>query len=209
MISEVAHRYLLICALVCGAQLSAAESAVQQDQPEVVVRSVVDGVLLAVEANRDIHEMDLAPLRREIGAVLGDHVPFDRIAERVMGQHAGRATPAQRDRFTAVLADDLIRRHARTLVMLGPISVEVLSLERSAPDRALVGLRAAPDASTSTVLVCELALTEQGWVLQNISADERDLGVALEDRFAALLSMHDGSIDAVLDAWSGEPAAAD
>lgn len=206
MTSEVVLRTLLLCMLLAA---GAATGAAPQEAPEALVRSMADGILLAVEANRDIHETDPAPLRREIRAVLGEHVAFDRIADRVMGRHVEQATPAQRDRFAALLAETLIRRHARRLVMQGPSSVEILSVGRSTPDRATVRLRALPASASPVTLGCELTRTEEGWVLLNITVEGRDLGRALEDRFAALLSMHDGSIAAVLDAWAGDPVAVD
>ncbi|MEE4300638.1 MAG: ABC transporter substrate-binding protein [Pseudomonadales bacterium] len=206
MTSEIVFRNLSLWLLLAAA---AAASASQQDTPEELVRSLADGVLLAIEANRDIHETDPAPLRREIRAVLGEHVAFDRIADRVMGRHVARATAAQRDRFAALLAETLIRRNVRMLALQGPTAVEVLAVERPAPDNAMVHLRALPVSAAPVTLDCELARSEQGWVLLNLIIEGRDLGVGLEDRFAALISMHDGSIAAVLDAWAGEAVAVD
>ena len=198
------RRLAALCVLSIAALVQPLQA---QDAPaaDVVVRSTAESIMAAVAANRDIYATDPAPLRREVRALLGEQVAFERIARGVMGRHREGATPAQIDRFATVFTSTLIELYAGALVALEAESIEVQPAEQSRPDRARVTMEVTTTAGQKFTLFYSMALGEGGWEVRNMVVNGINLGVTFRNRFDALASEQGGDVDAVIDAWAEAP----
>ena len=196
----IAVAFLLLAGLAARAE---AERAADE-----LVRATADAIMAAAAANRDLYATDPAPLRREIRAILGDHVAFERIARGVMGRHREAATPAEADRFAGVFTDTLIERYAGTLVALEAERIEVLPAELQREDLARVRVEVTTNDGRRCTLLFAMAPGETGWEVRNMVVDGTNLGATFRDRFDALMGEHGGAVAAVIDAWNAAAAPA-
>jgi phospholipid transport system substrate-binding protein len=197
-------RALAVVLVALGALTARAEEPPAAD---ALVRGTTDSIMAAVAANRDLYSTDPAPLRREIRAILGDHVAFERIARGVMGRHGADATPAEAGRFSGVFTDTLIELYAGALVALEAESIEVLPAELQREDRARVTMEVTTTDGQSFTLFYSMALGEAGWEVRNMVVNGINLGLTFRNQFDALMGEHGGSVEAVIDEWAAASAA--
>lgn len=139
-----------------------------------------------------------------VESVLDPVVDFGFIARGVMGKHAERATPEQRERFAKVFKQTLVNTYAKGLAGYGDYDITVVP-----PEEDVSGKRTVPvwlnvsDGDTTHRLAFTMKLNRQGnWKVTNMILNGVNLGKAFRGQFENAIKKNNGDIDAAIESWS-------
>lgn len=198
-------------ALVLGLSLllvAASSGWAQQAGPDEVIERGADRLLELIERHGDDYEDNPEPFFEAVDESMAGFVDYGSFARGVMARHWSEASKAQRERFTKVLRDGLVRSYATAMVGFELSSVEVRPLQDNhvRGDRAIVRMDVTTAGGDDYTLQYAMARSdEHGWRVRNVEVmGVVDLGRAYRSQFSSAMRS-EGSIADVIDAWSSEP----
>ena len=189
--------------LLISSMSVASESAVEAVRQ--VVAKNVEEVLAKYEQEKPFFETDPKRFYLNMDAALSQIVDFRRIAARVMGKYARRATKTQRGRFSTVFKSSLFETYTKTLVESGSFKINVVkaALNSRSDKRASVDLSVVSESGNVYPVTYSMYFTKDGqWLMENVIVFGVNVGLAFKDKFEAQFRVHKGDIDAVIDNWS-------
>src|SRR5579859_1356238 len=123
--------YVLLCALLLGAALSAhAETT-----PNQVVQGIVDDLGKTMETRRAELQKDREALLKTIDSIVLPHFDIDYASILVLGANARAASPEQRARFAHAMYNSITHRYAEGLLKYTEGRVKVLPFQGELNDK--------------------------------------------------------------------------
>jgi len=179
------------------------------EEIETEVRQVVEDSTqqLVDKLNKEKANYSENPERfySEMDAALSELVDFKRIAARVMGKYARKATKEQRSRFLVSFKRSLYVAYSRALVESGAfeISVNDAKLNPRSDKKASVNLVVTSASGNQYPVVYSMHFAKNNeWMLENVIVNGVNVGLAFRDRFNQEVREQKGDLDSVIDGWS-------
>jgi len=197
----------VILALVLVSNAFAETNVEAIDKSEAVKQVVEQSVQnLLLKYNKELPYFETDPDRflREMDIALTEIVDFRRIAARVMGKYARKASKEQKNRFVNIFKKSLYSTYTTTLVETGveKINVTKAKINTRSDKKASVDLSVISDNGTVFPVVYSMYKTKDGkWLLENVIVFGVNVGLAFRDRFEQQYRKQKGNIDAVIDGW--------
>ena len=148
-------------------------------------------------------KLSINDLANRIASQFAPLINRERVALRVMGKYAKKATKSERLKFAKQLEKSLTDAYSRGVISYGG---ERLSLPDEAkivkPGRALV--TASVESLGRPPLSIQFALMhhkERGWLIENIAVSGVNVGLTLRQQFDFLVKKN-GSINGAISNWS-------
>ncbi len=187
-----------------------AEKRVAKDI-EVEVQQVVESSTqqLVMKLNKEKANYTENPERfySEMDAALSELVDFKRIAGRVMGKYARKATKEQRSKFLVSFKRSLYMAYSKALVESGAfeISVNEAKLNSRSNKKASVNLVVTSASGNQYPVVYSMHFSKNNeWMLENVIVNGVNVGLAFRDRFNQEVRGQKGDLDKVIEGWSSK-----
>ena len=187
-----------------GASEVYAEANKADDVRKVVEENVAE-LLSEYERLKPTYEQDPEGFYASMDAALSKIVDFKRIAARVMGKYARKASKEQRGQFTQVFKDSLFDTYTKTLVESGSFQIKVTkaALNSRSDKRAKVDMDVISDSGNVYPVSYSMYQNKQGqWLMENVIVFGVNVGLAFRDKFEAQYRAEKGDIAAVIDGWT-------
>ncbi len=172
--------------------------------PRDVVQTAITSITERLKKDKQALQSNPAALEKLIEEGIEPFVDVPGIARGVMGQFFRQATPEQRDRFTAVFRNSMIRTYANGLGSYNNQKIVVKPYRPGDdPARAQVDVDVTLENGTVVPVVFQMVKSPQGeWKARNILVNGLNLGLSFRQRFAQTVEQNRGSIDRAINAWS-------
>lgn len=194
----------LVVFALFGASAVHAEQDAASEVRAVVEQNVAE-LLQEYERLRPIFEEDPDQFYQSMDAALSKIVDFRRIAARVMGKYAKKASKAQRGQFTQVFKDSLFNAYTKTLVDSSSFEMKVTkaTINPRSDKRAKVDM----DVISATGSVYPVSYSmyknkEGAWLMENVVVFGVNVGLAFRDKFESQYRENKGNIASVIDNWN-------
>lgn len=197
--------FSLMMALFGGATpaLAAEGDDIAQDAVNAA-RDAVTSLLSRVEDLRPYYDSEPQRYYQGIEEEISDFVDFRQVAIGVMARFSQQASDEQIDRFAEKLRSTLTRFYGSALVEYGGQEIDYIPPENPPEDPSRgVNVRLRVMGEEQNIdLQSSMFLNEEGeWKLRNLYVGGINLRRQYHTQFAALMSRHDGDIDAVIENW--------
>jgi phospholipid transport system substrate-binding protein len=171
-------RYLTVVAallLSCSAALAqapAAAPAAAGDDPSTVVQSAAQGILNALDKDRDAYRKDPSKVAQLVNQYLLPHFDTEFAARLVLGQYWRTATPEQRQRFVDAFYHSLLSNYgsAITEFTADRLKIYPTKVEGDAA-RATVRTEIKRDTGDRISVNYYMRKTPQGWKAWDVVID--------------------------------------
>lgn len=196
---------LLILWLAFAGQLQADGKSEEEGRIKALVEQNVVELLAEYEREKNHYETDPMRFYKAMEGALSRIVDFKRIAARVMGKYARKASPDQRGQFTQVFKDSLFNTYTRTLVESGSFDIRVTKAEINprSDKRASVDMDVISDSGNVYPVTYSMYRNKNDqWLMENVIVFGVNVGLAFRDKFEAQYREHKGDIGAVIENWS-------
>ena len=201
-LSKLAFNLLLTSFMVFSTQANA-----QVDEPQDIVRTSIDKVMLSIETNRDTFEQDPTILTNEMVVILSPVVAFDSIATAVMGKYKNEATDEQKERFAKTFRETMVKLYAKALIAFESKSIEVLepSLADVSPKKAKITSHVTAEDGTVYKVIYSMRKNKEGqWQARNMIVDGINLGLTYLNQFDSAMNRYEHDIDKVINSWQSD-----
>jgi len=196
--------------LLCGSGLTSAQSISKDvSQTEVIVKNTVAvsvaELLEKFNQERDFYETEPDRFFKNMDVALSKIVDFRRIAARVMGKYARKASKEQKNNFVDVFKKSLYVTYTKTLIDSGvyKINVTKAKLNNRSNKRATVDLEVVSENGTIFPVIYSMHKTKENkWLLENVIVFGVNVGLAFRDRFEAQVRKNKGDISSVIKTWT-------
>jgi len=190
--------------VVSAQTVSAAIQPVEIVVKETVSASVAD-LLEKFNQERQFYETEPDRFFSKMDAALSKIVDFRRIAARVMGRYARKATKEQKNKFVNVFKKSLYATYTKTLIESGvnDINVTKARINSRSDKKATVDLNVISANGTVFPVIYSMHKTKDDrWLLENVIVFGVNVGLAFRDRFEKQVRKNKGDIDLVIDSWT-------
>jgi phospholipid transport system substrate-binding protein len=197
---------LAVACLLFGQNVFAEKMSVEAEVRLVVEESTQQ---LVEKLNKEKANYTENPERfySEMDAALSELVDFKRIAARVMGKYARKATKGQRSRFLVSFKRSLYVAYSRALVESGAFEILVndAKLNPRSDKKASVNLVVTSASGNQYPVVYSMHFAKNNeWMLENVIVNGVNVGLAFRDRFNQEVREQKGDLDKVIDGWSSK-----
>jgi phospholipid transport system substrate-binding protein len=182
-----------------------AKSGLESEEIRQVVEKNVLEVLELFKVEREYYETDPDRFLKSMDGALNKIVDFRRIAARVMGKYARKASKDQRNRFVQVFKDSLYSTYTKTLIDSGVFDIKVTKakLNSRSNKKAVVDMQVITDNGTVLPVAYSMYLDKQNnWMMENVIVFGVNIGLAFRDKFALQYRKNKGNLNSVIDGWN-------
>lgn len=180
-------------------------NGLESEEIRLVVEKNVLEVLELFKVEREFYDTDPDRFLSSMDSALNKIVDFRRIAARVMGKYARKASKEQRNRFVKVFKDSLYSTYTKTLIDTGVFDIKVTKarLNSRSNEKAVVDMQVITDNGTVLPVAYSMYLNKQGvWMLENVIVFGVNIGLAFRDKFALQYRKNKGNLNSVIDGWN-------
>lgn len=184
-----------------------AVAATAPASPQVVIQQAVE--VLTTRIIKDRKNLQSSP--DALNALVEQHIePFvdiHGIARGVMGQFYRQSSPVQRERFTRLFRQSMVRTYANGLVAYDNEKIVVKPFKPGDdPSRASVDVEITLDNGTVVPVTFQMVLdANRQWKARNLIVNGLNLGLTFRKRFAEVVEQSGGNIDKAIAGWSPGP----
>jgi phospholipid transport system substrate-binding protein len=188
-----------IAALMIAVPLARAQAIA----PDVLMKTVTEEVISAIQADKDIRAGDSAKIAALVEAKIVPHFDFRRTTQIAMGAVWRLASPEQQDQLTAEFTKLLLRTYSGALAGYRNQTIEFRPL-RARPDDAEVTVRSQVRQPGTEPIAIEydLARTESGWKVFDVRVAGISLVATYRTTFAEEVRNH--GIEGLIGALSSK-----
>lgn len=172
-----------------------------------IVEESTNQLVDKLNREKSTYEVDPEKFYSEMDAALSELVDFKRIAARVMGKTARKATKEQRSSFLASFKKSLYVAYSKALVESGAfeITVEGVKVNPRSDKKASVNLVVTSESGNQYPVVYSMNYGKnKKWMLENVIVNGVNVGLAFRDRFSFEMRNHQGNIDKVIENWTAK-----
>ena len=193
----------LIAALVAAAWLiqapvpaAAAQSAAEQ--PSQVVQDAADGLLKALDANRQEYRNNPAKVQALVDQYILPHIDTQFAAQLVLGRYWKTATPQQRQRFINAFYHSMLNNYGAAIVEFTSNTLKVFPTHVSASDQnPEVRTQMARSSGAPVSVNYYMHMTPQGWKAWDVVIDGVSYVKSYREDFGSQIAQQ--GIDAVIN----------
>lgn len=193
----------LIAAFVAAAWLiqapvpaAAAQSAAEQ--PSQVVQDAADGLLKALDANRQEYRNNPAKVQALVDQYILPHIDTQFAAELVLGRYWRKATPQQRQRFVNAFYHSMLNNYGAAIVEFTSNTLKVFPTHVSASDQnPVVRTQMARGNGAPVSVNYYMHMTPQGWKAWDVIIDGVSYVKSYREDFGSQIAQQ--GIDAVIN----------
>ncbi len=207
-LSKIRGMFQVVFFIFLGMVCLGGNAHADENQEEVVRQTVEDSVKSLLDKfNKEREFYDTEPDRffNNMDVALSEIVDFRRIAARVMGKYARKASKAQRDNFVNIFKKSLYATYTKTLIESGVFKINVTKakINSRSDERASVNLDVVSDNGTVFPVVYAMHKNkEHQWLVENVVVFGVNVGLAFRDRFEGQMRKNKNNIDAVIKSWT-------
>lgn len=175
------------------------------DEIRLLVEENTVTLMTKLEQEKSSYATDPEYFYREMDAALSELVSFRRIAGRVMGKHARKATKQQRSRFVIVFKRSMYESYSKALVesSVASMEVETVTMNPRSNKKATVNIKVTSDSGNQYDVAYSVFHDKSGaWMVENVVVSGINVGLAFRDRFNQAYRVNKGDLDAVIESWS-------
>lgn len=194
---------LPVFALVLPTLVQAAPEA----NPQVVVQQAITKLTLRIDEDRVALRKNPDALNSLIEENITPFVDIPGIARGVMGRYFRQANDAQRDRFTTIFKQSMVRTYANGLTSYDNQTVTVKPyMPGENANRAQVEVEVALANGTVVPVIFQMIRAGDGrWMARNLIVNGLNLGLTFRKRFAEVVEQNAGNIDKAISSWLQAP----
>lgn len=203
MVSMVRYALPLIFAFSLSFGVSA-----KADEAELVrseVEKNVNDILKTFEEQKPLFETDPEGFYVEMERAISSIIDFRRIAARVMGKFARKASKDQRNQFVENFKTSLFNTYTKAIVDQGAFEMRVVKAQinpRSA-ERASVDMEVITSNGNIYPVTYSMYKNKDGrWYMENVIVFGVNIGLAFRDKFESEMKTRKGDIGAVIANWT-------
>jgi len=203
MVSMVRYALPLIFAFSLSFGVSA-----KADEAELVrseVEKNVNDILKTFEEQKPLFETDPEGFYVEMERAISSIIDFRRIAARVMGKFARKASKDQRNQFVENFKTSLFNTYTKAIVDQGAFEMRVVKAQinpRSA-ERASVDMEVITSNGNIYPVTYSMYKNKDGrWYMENVIVFGVNIGLAFRDKFESEMKTQKGDIGAVIANWT-------
>lgn len=178
--------------------------SLESEEIRLIVEQNVHEVLELFKVEREFYDTDPDRFLSSMDSALNKIVDFRRIAARVMGKYARKASKEQRNRFVEVFKDSLYSTYTKTLIESGVFDIKVVraKLNSRSNKKAVVDMQVITDNGTVLPVAYSMYLNKSNnWMLENVIVFGVNVGLAFRDKFALQYRKSKGNLNTVIDGW--------
>jgi len=175
------------------------------DEIRLLVEENTASLMAKLEQEKSSYATDPEHFYREMDAALSELVSFRRIAGRVMGKHARKATKQQRSSFLIAFKRSMYESYSKALVESSVATMEVkkVTMNPRSNKKATVNIKVTSESGNQYDIAYSVFLDKAGsWMVENVVVSGINVGLAFRDRFNQAYRENKGDIDAVIETWS-------
>ncbi len=184
---------------------SAVSASNTTDEIRLLVEENTVTLMAKLEQEKSSYATDPEHFYKEMDAALSELVSFRRIAGRVMGKHARKATKQQRNRFVTVFKRSMYESYSKALVESSVASMDVkkVTMNPRSDKKATVNIKVTSESGNQYDVAYSVFHDKSGaWLVENVVVSGINVGLAFRDRFNQAYRANKGDIDAVIGNWS-------
>lgn len=189
---------------------SAAGQGLAEDSPVTVVQNASDQLLAALKKEKAAGKNSPENVQKMVEDLVGPIVDFDLIARRVMSASYKVASEKQRDQFTAVFREGLLKTYAagiasydnQEIVLLPFQGVKRKERDGNVLERANVDMEIrTPEGDVYPLKYSMYRTNGSKWLLENLILNGVNLGLTFRNQFNESLKANKGNLDKVIEGW--------
>jgi phospholipid transport system substrate-binding protein len=145
--------------------------AASAENPSDVVETAAQGILKALDSNRDAYRKDASKREQLMSQYLLPHLETERSAQLVLGQHWRSATPDQRKRFVEAFYHSMLTNYGTAVTEFTASRLKVYH-DPVDPGKTRTTVRTEIKTDGGPVSVnYQMELTAQGWQAYDVSVN--------------------------------------
>ena len=165
--------------------------------PSDVVEEAAQGILKALDADRDTYRKDAAKREALMSQYLLPHLETERAAQLVLGQHWRAATPDQRKRFINAFYHSTLSNYGTAVAEFTASRLKVYhDPVEPGKTRTTVRTEIKRDSGAPVAVNYQMELTDHGWQAYDVSVDGISYVKSYRDDFGAQIDAQ--GLDAVI-----------
>lgn len=177
--------------------LAAAQSA-PTEQPSQVVEEAADGLLKALDANRQEYRKDPAKVHVLVDKYILPHIDTQFAAQLVLGRYWRTATPQQRQRFVNAFYHSMLNNYGAAIVEFTSNTLKVYPTHAAPNDKNPVVRTEMTRSSGAPISVnYYMHVTPQGWKAWDVVIDGVSYVMSYRQDFGSQIAQQ--GIDAVIN----------
>jgi len=176
-----------------------------EQNPDNIIASASKKLLVMLDQERVQFKQNPHRLYNKVSTLLNPHSDFASIAKGVMGSFYKTASAAQKNRFTAVFQQSLVRIFANSLMSSKTNSIRVTPARNVNPASrkrkvSVVVTTAAGDRFHVNYSMVRNA--QNKWLIRNMILDGVNLGLTYRNQFKSEMHRSGNNLDQVIANWS-------
>ena len=194
--------YLMAAAFIAAAWLiqapvpAAAQGATEQ--PSQVVESAADGLLKALDANRQEYRKSPAKVQALVDQYILPHVDTQFAAQLVLGRYWRTATPQQRQRFIDAFYHSMLNNYGAAIVEFTANTLKVYPTKVSpGSQNATVRTQMSRSSGAPVSVNYYMHMTPQGWKAWDVVIDGVSYVMSYRQDFGSQIAQQ--GIDSVIN----------
>ncbi|MCW8887273.1 MAG: ABC transporter substrate-binding protein [Motiliproteus sp.] len=174
-------------------------------EPKAVIEERYQSFLSLIESKTLVAGMPEEELIALMEQELSPVIDFPRVARKVMGKFARRASPEQLNQFTDIFKRTLVTTYAKGLDQLDQL--EGVDIKDAVLDknkrRAKVDSQIVLKGGQQYKVIYSLFLNKdkQQWFIENIIVEGVNIGIVFRNQFAHYMEQNNQDIDKVIGSW--------
>lgn len=198
-------KLIVLAVTLLVATAASASPSTTTDEIRSLVEENTNRLMAKLEQEKSSYFTDRETFYKEMDEALSELVSFRRIAGRVMGKHARKATKQQRSRFLTVFKRSMYESYSKALVESGVASMDVkkVTMNPRSNKKATVNIKVTSGSGNQFDIVYSVFHDKSGaWMVENVVVSGINVGLAFRDRFNQAYRNNKGDIEAVIETWS-------
>ncbi len=173
-------------------------------EPKQVIEERYQSFIALIESNTLVAGMPEEDLFALMEQELSPVIDFPRVARKVMGKFARKASKEQLQEFTQIFKRTLVSTYAKGLDQLDQL--EGVNINKAVLDakgrRAKVASEIQIKGGQQYKVVYSLFLkNKKQWMIENIVVEGVNIGIVFRNQFAHYMEQHGQDIDQVISHW--------
>lgn len=198
-------RFMLPLILSLALPFSASAMADESEQVKATVELNVKDILQTFEEQKPRFETDPDGFYVEMERAISSIIDFRRIAARVMGKYARKASKDQRNEFVESFKLSLFNTYTKAIVDQGSFEMRVVKAQINprSDKRASVEMEVITSNGNIYPVTYSMYKNAEGrWYMENVIVFGINIGLAFRDKFESEMRTRKGDIQAVIANWS-------
>ena len=200
-------RFTLPLILSLALPFSANAKADESELVKTTVEKNVKDILQTFEEQKPKYETDPDGFYMEMERAISSIIDFRRIAARVMGKYARKASKDQRNEFVESFKTSLFNTYTKAIVDQGSFKMRVVKsqINPRSDKRASVEMEVITSSGNIYPVTYSMYKNKEGrWYMENVIVFGINIGLAFRDKFDSEMKTRKGDIQAVIANWSVE-----